>query len=83
MDPKTIDWSSLGFGYVKTDMRYVSNFINGAWDEGGLTDQDMIMINTYSGCRQEITLRNGNTFLCDLPAMTTAVYNAQTGEQYL
>ena len=44
MDPKTIDWSSLGFGYVKTDMRYVSNYKNGAWDEGGLTDQDMIMM---------------------------------------
>ncbi|MBE5770887.1 MAG: hypothetical protein E7336_05915 [Clostridiales bacterium] len=46
-------------------------------------DQDMMMINTYSGCWQEITLRNGKTFLCDLPAMTTAVYNAQTGERYL
>ena len=44
MDPKTIDWSSLGFGYVKTDMRYVSNYKNGAWDEGRLTDQDMILM---------------------------------------
>ena len=44
MDPKTINWSSLGFGYVKTDMRYVSNYKNGTWDEGGLTDQDMIMM---------------------------------------
>ena len=52
MDPKTIDWSSLGFGYVKTDMRYVSNFINGAWDEGGLTDQDMIMISECAGVLQ-------------------------------
>ena len=52
MDPKTIDWSSLGFGYVKTDMRYVSNYTNGAWDEGGLTDQDMIMISECAGVLQ-------------------------------
>lgn len=52
MDPKTIDWSSLGFGYVKTDMRYVSNYKNGAWDEGGLTDQDMIMISECAGVLQ-------------------------------
>jgi len=23
---KDIDWGSLGFGYVKTDYRYVSNY---------------------------------------------------------
>ena len=34
---KNIDWSNLGFGYVKTDYRYVSNFKNGAWDEGTLS----------------------------------------------
>ena len=44
MEKKNIDWSSLGFGYVKTDMRYVANYKNGAWDEGGLTDQDMILM---------------------------------------
>lgn len=42
MESKNIDWSSLGFGYVKTDMRYVSNFKNGAWDDGCLTGDDMI-----------------------------------------
>ena len=47
MEKKNIDWSALGFGYVKTDMRYVANYKNGAWDEGGLTDQDMI---TMSEC---------------------------------
>ena len=26
---KDIDWSSLGFGYIKTDYRYVSNFKDG------------------------------------------------------
>ena len=41
---KNIDWSNLGFGYVKTDYRYVSNFKNGAWDEGTLSPDDMVTI---------------------------------------
>ena len=47
MDPKNIDWGNLGFGYVKTDKRFVSNYKNGAWQEGQLTDDDMI---TMSEC---------------------------------
>ena len=42
MERKNIDWSNLGFGYVQTDQRYVSNFKNGQWDEGGLTDKATI-----------------------------------------
>ena len=42
MEKKNIDWSNLGFGYHKTELRYVANYSDGAWDEGGLTDQDMI-----------------------------------------
>ena len=34
MEKKNIDWSSLGFGYVQTDYRYVSKFKDGAWDAG-------------------------------------------------
>ena len=41
---KNIDWSHLGFGYVNTDYRYVSNFKNGAWDEGTLSTDDMVTI---------------------------------------
>ena len=41
---KNIDWSNLGFGYVKTDYRYVSNFKNGPWDEGTLSTDDMVTI---------------------------------------
>ena len=41
---KNIDWSNIGFGYVKTDYRYVSNFKNGAWDEGTLSTDDMVTI---------------------------------------
>ena len=34
MEKKNIDWSNLGFGYIKTDYRYVSNYKDGAWDYG-------------------------------------------------
>ena len=42
MEKKNIDWGNLGFGYVKTDYRYVSNYKDGKWDEGGLTTDDMV-----------------------------------------
>ena len=29
MQKKDIDWSSLGFGYVKTDKRFVAHYKNG------------------------------------------------------
>ena len=29
MEKKNIDWSSIGFGYMPTDYRYVSNFKDG------------------------------------------------------
>ena len=41
---KDIDWGNLGFGYVKTDKRFVSNFKNGKWDEGALSSDDMISL---------------------------------------
>ena len=45
MEKKNIDWSSLGFGYVQTDLRYVSNYTDGAWDEGCLTADANITMN--------------------------------------
>ena len=45
MEKKNIDWSSLGFGYVQTDARYVSNYTNGAWDEGCITADANITMN--------------------------------------
>lgn len=42
---KDIDWGSLGFGYIKTDKRFVSNYKNGAWDEGVLTDDANVVMN--------------------------------------
>ncbi|MGN0347404.1 MAG: branched-chain amino acid aminotransferase [Lachnospiraceae bacterium] len=52
MEKKNLDWSNLGFGYVQTDKRYVSNFKNGAWDEGVLTDDANITINECAGVLQ-------------------------------
>ena len=52
MDKKNIDWSNLGFGYIKTDKRFVSNYKNGAWDEGVLTEDDMITMSECAGVLQ-------------------------------
>ncbi len=52
MEKKNIDWANLGFGYVKTDKRYVSNYKNGAWDEGTLTDDDKVVISECAGVLQ-------------------------------
>lgn len=49
---KNIDWSSLGFGYVQTDWRYVSNYKNGAWDEGTLTKEATITMSECAGVLQ-------------------------------
>ena len=37
MSKKEMDWANIGFGYVQTEQRYVSNYKDGTWDEGGLT----------------------------------------------
>ena len=52
MEKKDIDWGNLGFGYVKTDYRYVSNYKDGKWDEGGLTTDDMVTISECAGVLQ-------------------------------
>ena len=52
MEKKNIDWGNLGFGYVKTDYRYVSNFKNGAWDECGLITDDTVTISECAGVLQ-------------------------------
>ena len=49
---KQIDWANLGFGYIQTDKRYVSNFKDGAWDEGGLTEDANIVLNECAGVLQ-------------------------------
>lgn len=52
MNRKEIDWENLGFGYLPTDKRYVSNFKDGAWDDGGLTEDANIVLNECAGVLQ-------------------------------
>ncbi|MBQ4530193.1 MAG: branched-chain amino acid aminotransferase [Lachnospiraceae bacterium] len=66
MEKKNIDWSNLGFGYMKTDLRYVSNYKNGTWDEGTLTGEDTITISECAG-----VLQYAQTIFEGLKAYTT------------
>ena len=52
MEKKNLDWANIGFGYIKTDQRYVSNYKAGVWDEGRLTDEDMLTISECAGVLQ-------------------------------
>lgn len=49
---KDIDWSNLGFGYIETDKRFVSNFKDGKWDEGVLTSDATVTISECAGVLQ-------------------------------
>ena len=52
MSAKEIDWSNLGFGYIKTDWRYVANYKDGKWDEGTLSQDENIVLNECAGVLQ-------------------------------
>ena len=65
-EKKDIDWSNLGFGYVQTDKRYVSNYKNGSWDEGVLTEDANIVLNECAG-----VLQYAQTIFEGLKAYTT------------
>ena len=52
MDKKNIDWANIGFGYVQTDKRFVSNFKDGKWDDGQLTDDATVVISECAGVLQ-------------------------------
>ncbi len=45
MAKKDIDWGNLGFGYIKTDYRFVSNYKDGKWDEGAVIEDANIVLN--------------------------------------
>jgi branched-chain amino acid aminotransferase len=66
MGKKDIDWANLGFGYVQTDKRYVSNFRDGAWDAGILTTDSSITISECAG-----VLQYAQTIFEGLKAYTT------------
>lgn len=52
MDPKNIDWGSLGFDYHVTPKRYVSNYKDGAWSKGEMTGDSMITMSEDAGVLQ-------------------------------
>lgn len=80
MEKKNIDWGNLTFSYQPTDKRYVSNFKNGQWDEGVLTEDPTITLSECAGVFQyaqtcfeglkAYTTKNGDivTFRPDLNA---------------
>ncbi len=43
-----IDWSNLGFSYLKTDFRFISNWKDGKWDEGNLVEGNMLKVSEAS-----------------------------------
>lgn len=52
MEKKNYDWANLDFSYRKTDKRFVSNYRDGAWDEGALTDDATVTISECAGVLQ-------------------------------
>ena len=52
MEKKNLDWANIGFAYRTTDMRYVSNYRDGKWDEGCLTADPTITLNECAGILQ-------------------------------
>lgn len=52
MEKKNIDWSNLDFGYRVTDQRFVSNYKNGAWDDGVMTSDATITLSECAGIFQ-------------------------------
>ncbi len=49
---KNLDWANIGFEYMTTDQRYVANYKDGKWDEGGLTTDANVVINECAGILQ-------------------------------
>ncbi len=66
MAKKDIDWGNLGFGYVKTDYRFVSNYKDGKWDDGVITGDADIVLNECA-----CVLQYAQTIFEGLKAYTT------------
>ena len=52
MAKQNIDWSSLGFGYMVTGERFVSNFKDGKWDDGVMTTDATVTMSECAGVLQ-------------------------------
>ena len=44
----TIDWENLGFDYIKTPYRFLATYKDGAWDNGVLTEDNVLHISESS-----------------------------------
>lgn len=64
---KDIDWGNLGFGYIKTDYRYISNYKDSRWDDGVLSVDSTVTLNESAG-----VLQYAQTCFEGLKAYTTA-----------
>ena len=47
-----LDWSNLGFSYIKTPYRYVARFKDGKWSNGELTSDDKVVLTECAGVLQ-------------------------------
>ncbi len=43
-----IDWSKLGFNYIKTPLRFIAHYKDGVWDEGQMTEDNVLHISEAS-----------------------------------
>jgi len=44
----SLEWSKLSFSYTKTDLRYISMWKDGSWDDGKLVEENTITISEGS-----------------------------------
>ena len=52
MEKQNIDWSNLGFGYMPTGERFVSNYKDGKWDNGVMTEDATVTMSECAGVLQ-------------------------------
>ena len=52
MEKKNLDWANLTFSYQPTDYRYVANYRNDAWEEGGLSTDPNVTMSECAGVLQ-------------------------------
>ena len=47
-----LDWANIGFGYRKTEKRFVANYKDGKWDDGALTEDANVVISESASVLQ-------------------------------
>ena len=67
MEKQNIDWSNIGFGYMKAGERFVANYKDGKWDDGAMTTDATVTISECAG-----VLQYAQTCFEGMKAYTTA-----------